>query len=273
MRSPDTPTIITRNNVKIMGNGSTPMMLAHGFGCDQSVWRFMIPHLKEHYKLILFDYVGSGSSDTNAYNPERYDSLHGYAQDIIDICNALELRDVIFVGHSVSSAIGVLAANQHPEFFKQLVFVCPSPRYLNDLPAYYGGFSAEDLHGLLELMERNPLGWGSFLAPLVSGSDASDVLTEELESRFCSLDQEIARVFARATFLSDHREDFLRLRVPSLVLQSRDDAIAPLVVGEYLAACVPECALRVLDTVGHSPHMSLPVETTRLIRAYLQSGS
>jgi sigma-B regulation protein RsbQ len=156
-----------RNNVKVFGRGSQPMVFAHGFGCDQNMWRFVAPAFEDDYRIVLFDYVGSGGSDLGAYDPERYSSLDGYADDVLDVIRALDLRDVIFVGHSVSAMIGVLAANREPDRFDRLILVGPSPRYLNDAPDYVGGFERGDIEGLLETMDRNFIGWANFLAPAI----------------------------------------------------------------------------------------------------------
>lgn len=262
-------TILKRNNVRVIGEGSRTMLLAHGFGCDQTVWRFVVPMLQEEYRLVLMDYTGSGKSDASAYRPSRYQSLDGYASDVLDVCAALDLRDVVFVGHSVSGMIGVLASLREPERFARLVMVCPSPRYLNDLPDYVGGFERDDIEGLLDLMEKNPLGWQGFLAPLVMGEQDSGELTEELHDSFCSLAPEIAHQFASVTFLSDNRDDLAEVAVPSLILQSRIDAIAPMSVGTYLHENLPTTTLEILDNNGHCPHMSAPGETARRILSYL----
>ncbi len=262
--------ISARNNVRVFGKGTQPMLFAHGFGCDQNMWRFITPAFEDDYRIVLFDYVGSGKSDLRAYraNAARYRSLDGYAQDVLDICAALDLRDVIFVGHSVSCMIGVLAANREPDRFRQLILVAPSPSYIND-GDYVGGFERADIAGLLDTMERNYLGWASVLAPTVMKNADRPELSRELEESFCSTDPEIARRFAEATFYADNRDDLPRVRVPSLILQCSDDALAPLAVGEYLAQHLPASTLRVMTATGHCPHMSHPEETVRLIREYL----
>src|ERR1043166_8285362 len=222
-----------RNNVVVRGRGTEPMLFAHGFGCDQTMWRFVTPAFERDYRIVLFDYVGSGKSDLSAYDSEHYATLNGYAQDVLDICEALDLQDVVFVGHSVSSMIGVLAANRAPERFSRLVMVGPSPRYINDV-GYIGGFERADIEGLLDLMERNYLGWASYLAPVVMKNDARPELTQELRESFCSTDPKIARRFAEATFFSDNRADLAKVRIPSLIMQCSEDAIAPVEVGSYL---------------------------------------
>jgi sigma-B regulation protein RsbQ len=264
--------ILSRNNVKTFGRGTQPMLFAHGFGCDQNMWRFVTPAFEDDYRIVLFDYVGSGKSDLQAYDPARYATLDGYAQDVLEVCRALDLHDVIFVGHSVSSMVGVLAANREPERFSRLVLVGPSPRYINDPPAYVGGFERADIEGLLETMEKNYIGWANFLAPAIMKNPDRPELAEELEASFCSTDPVIARRFAEATFFADNREDLAALRVPSLIMQCSEDMIAPLEVGEYLSNAIPGSALKVLRATGHCPHMSHPDETIEVIREYLRTA-
>lgn len=260
--------ILKRNNVKILGSGTQPMVFAHGFGCDQNMWRYITPAFEQQYKIILFDYVGAGKSDLSAYSPERYGSLQGYAQDLVDVCEALNLRDVIFVGHSVSSMIGLLAAIQQPHLFERLVMVGPSPCYINDQD-YKGGFERKDIEGLLETMEKNYIGWANFLAPNIMGRQDKPELGEELAQSFCTTDPLIARQFAEATFFSDNRADLAKTSLPVLILQCSDDIIAPLEVGTYLAQNLPNSTLRVMKATGHCPHMSEPEETITLIKDYL----
>ncbi|MEO8439098.1 MAG: alpha/beta hydrolase [Spartobacteria bacterium] len=261
--------VVQRNNVQVFGSGEQPMLFAHGFGCDQNMWRFVAPTFADRYKIVLFDYVGSGKSDLSAYDANRYGSLDGYAQDVLDICEALALRDVIFVGHSVSSVIGVLAANRAPDLFAELVLIGPSASYINDPPNYIGGFDRADIEGLLEMMDKNYLGWASFLAPSVMKNPDHPELSTELEQSFCSTDPKIARRFAQVTFLSDNRSDFSKLTVPTLVMQCSDDTIAPLSAGEFLAREVPHNTFRLLQATGHCPHMSAPAETIEVIEEYL----
>jgi sigma-B regulation protein RsbQ len=263
--------ILARNNVTVLGSGAQTMLFAHGFGCGQQMWRFVIPAFAPDYRLVLFDYVGSGDSDLRVYDPARYASLDGYAQDVLDVCAALDLRDVIFVGHSVSCMIGLLAAIRAPARFAQLIFVAPSPCYLNHPPDYTGGFERADLEGLLDLMERNYIGWAAFLAPTVTKHPEHPELAAELEASFCSTDPITARGFAQATFFADNRADLPRAPVPALILQCSDDALAPLSVGDYLHRHLPRSALRVMRATGHCPHMSDPEETVALIREYLRA--
>jgi sigma-B regulation protein RsbQ len=261
-----------RNHVVIHGEGTQPMLFAHGFGCDQTMWRFVTPAFEHDYRIVLFDYVGSGKSDWSAYDPERYSTLEGYARDVLEICRELDLRDVIFVGHSVSSMVGVLAANQEPARFSNLILIGPSPRYINDSD-YVGGFERADIEGLLDTMERNYLGWASFLTPVIMKNPDRPELTKELEASFCSTDPEIARRFAEATFYADNRADLSKVRVPSLVLQCSEDAIAPPEVGEYMHRHLSGSTFRVMEATGHCPHMSHPEETVRLMKDYLAARS
>jgi sigma-B regulation protein RsbQ len=244
------------------------MLFAHGYGCDQNMWRFITPAFEQDYRVVLFDYVGSGKSDWSAYDPMRYGTLDGYVRDVLDVCAELDLRDVIFVGHSVSSMVGVLAANEEPERFASLILVGPSPRYINDVD-YVGGFERSDIEGLLDTMERNYLGWASFLTPVIMKNAERPELTKELEASFCSTDPEISRRFAEATFFADNRADLPKVKVPSLVMQCSDDAIAPLTVGEYTHRHLPGSILRVLEATGHCPHMSHPEETIQVIKEFL----
>ncbi len=262
--------IFARNNVKIFGSGSQPLMFAHGFGCDQNMWRFVAPAFEENYKVILFDYVGAGKSDLDAYKPEQYKNLEGYARDVLEICDALDLKDVVFVGHSVSSIIGALASITRPELFKNLIMVVPSPCYINQPPDYIGGFERSDIEGLLELMDKNHVGWASFLAPVLMKNPDRPELEQELEESFCAIDPKIAQAFARATFYADNRADLPKIKTPSLIIQTSDDAIAPLTVGEFMHREMPHSTLRLLNASGHCPHMSHPQETVKIIKEYLQ---
>jgi len=261
--------VITRNNVKISGRGTQPMLFAHGFGCDQHMWRFVAPAFEADYRVVLFDYVGAGKSDLAAYDPQRYSALGGYAQDVLDVIHALDLHDVIFVGHSVSSMIGVLAANREPYRFEQLILIGPSPRYINDPPDYVGGFERADIEGLLDMMDRNYIGWANFLGPAIMKNPEQPELGAELTESFCSTDPVVARRFAEATFLSDNRADLPQVKVPTLLLQCSEDMIAPDAVGEYLHHSLPGSTLRRLAAVGHCPHMSAPEETIAAIRDFL----
>jgi sigma-B regulation protein RsbQ len=260
---------LTRNNVHVTGRaGGPPMLFAHGFGCDQNMWRFVAPAFEDDHRVVLFDHVGAGGSELAAYDAQRYASLDGYADDVLEICRELDLRDVIFVGHSVSAMIGVLAARREPDRFARLVLVGPSPRYIDD-GDYVGGFSAEDIEGLLESLESNYLGWSGAMAPVIMGRPDRPELGEELTNSFCRTDPEIASAFARVTFLSDNRADLAQVRTPTLVLQCSDDVIAPDAVGEFVHRAVPGSELVRLRATGHCPNLSAPEETVAAIRAYL----
>jgi sigma-B regulation protein RsbQ len=265
---PTQQTVAKRNNVKIFGKGDQPMIFAHGFGCDQNMWRLVYPSFEDKYKIILFDYVGSGRSDLTAYNPERYSDLNGYAEDILDIIREFDLKDIILVGHSVSCMIGLLAAVKEPSVFEKLVFVGPSARYIND-EGYLGGFERKDIEELLDTMEKNYIGWANFLAPAIMKNPDHPELSEELTESFCSTDPVIARRFAEATFFSDNRNDLHKLKVPSLIMQCSDDLIAPVEVGAYLHENITGSSLRLLSATGHCPHMSAPEETITVIKEYL----
>ena len=260
---------LARHNVQVRGvPDAQPIVFAHGFGCDQNMWRFVTPEFEEAYRVVLFDHVGAGRSDLSAYEPDRYSSLRGYAQDVLAICEDLDLHDVVFVGHSVSAMIGVLAAVEQPERFARLVLVGPSPRYV-DADGYTGGFSRDDIDGLLESLDSNYLGWSSAMAPVIMGNADRPELGEELINSFCSTDPEIARRFARVTFLSDNRDDLGRVQTPTVVLQCSDDAIAPDAVGEYVAARIPGAELVRLRATGHCPNLSAPDETAAAIKSFL----
>ena len=268
-RSTSTQAILERNNVNVLGEGHRPMLFAHGFGCDQNMWRFVYPAFRADYRIVLFDYVGAGKSDLSAYSSVRYGSLAGYAQDILDVCDALQLKDVVLVGHSVSSMIGVLAAIQRPELFHSLVLVAPSPRYIDDpTTGYVGGFSEKDIAELLESLDDNYLGWSRAIAPVIMG-ESEPALTEELANSFCRTDPAIAKEFAHVTFLADNRADLPRVRIPSLVLQCSVDAIAPVAVGEYVHRAMPSSTLSVLDAHGHCPHLTEPGQVVDAIKSFL----
>jgi sigma-B regulation protein RsbQ len=262
----------TRNNVTISGVAEgQPMVFAHGFGCDQHMWRHVAPRFEDRYRVVLFDHVGAGGSDTSAYDPDRHAGLDGYAEDVVSLVEELELHDVVFVGHSVSAMIGVLAARRAPERFADLVLVGPSPRYIDDPDTgYVGGFSAPDIDELLASLESNYLGWSSAMAPVIVGNPDRPELASELTESFCKADPEIQQRFARATFLSDNRADLAQVQVPCLVLQCRDDVIAPESVGRYVDAQLSRSELVVLDATGHCPNLSAPDETTAAIDAYLR---
>ncbi|MDO0924729.1 alpha/beta hydrolase [Streptomyces sp. TG1A-8] len=263
--------VLRRNNVSVIGPADRPaVVLAHGFGCDQNMWRLIVPALAERYRLVLFDYVGSGGSDLSAWSEERYSSLNGYAQDVTEVCEALGLERAVFVGHSVSAMVGVLAAQAAPERIGALVMVAPSPCYIDD-EGYRGGFTAEDVDELLASLESNYLGWSSAMAPVIMGNPDRPELGRELTNSFCATDPDIARVFARTTFLSDSRDDLKRVEAPTLVLECVQDVIAPREVGAYVHAAIPSSRLVTLDATGHCPQLSAPEATARAILDFLAS--
>jgi sigma-B regulation protein RsbQ len=242
-------------------------MLAHGFGCDQNLWRLVAPELARDFHVVLFDYVGAGRSDLSAWREERYATLDGYARDVLDICAELDLREVVFVGHSVSAMIGVLAANEQPERFARLVLLTPSPRYVDD-DGYRGGFSVEDIDELLESLESNYLGWSAAMAPVIMGNPDRPELGDELTNAFCRTDPRIARVFARATFLSDNRPDLAKVTLPTLVIECSQDAIAPREVGAFVHQQITGSRLITLDATGHCPQLSAPEATAEAIAGF-----
>jgi sigma-B regulation protein RsbQ len=257
-----------RNNVVVTGRADGPVvMLAHGFGCDQNMWRLIVPGLAKDFRVVLFDHIGAGRSDLSAWDPERYATLDGYADDVLRICAELELPPVVFVGHSVSAMIGVLAAVREPARFAKLVLVGPSPRYVDDA-GYLGGFSRSDIDELLDSLESNYLGWSAAMAPVIMGNPERPELAGELENSFCRTDPAIARAFARTTFLSDNRSDLAKVTVPTLVLQSARDAIAPVEVGAYVHAQIPGSDMVLLPATGHCPHLSAPDATLAAIASF-----
>ena len=260
-----------RNNVVVTGRkGGPAILLAHGFGCDQGMWRLIAPGLEKDFQVVLFDHVGSGLSDPSAWAPERYASLDGYADDVLGICRELGLQEVIFVGHSVGAMIGVLAAAREPQLFGKLILVTPSPRYVDD-DGYRGGFSQADIEDLLESLDSNYLGWSAAMAPVIMGNPERPELAKELESSFCRTDPAISRVFARTTFLSDNRADLARITMPTLILQCSRDAIAPREVGAFIHDQIPGSRLITLPATGHCPQLSAPEATLAAIRSFADS--
>jgi sigma-B regulation protein RsbQ len=244
------------------------MIFAHGYGCDQNMWRFVAPEFLGSHRVVLFDHVGAGRSDLRAYDDSRYSTLDGYASDVLEIIHDLELSDVIFVGHSVSAMIGILAAIREPESFGKLVLVGPSPCYIDD-GDYVGGFGKSDIEEMLESLDSNYLGWSSAMAPVIMGNPERPELGRELTNSFCATDPEIAKKFARVTFMSDNRQDLARLRTPSLILQCSDDVIAPEVVGDYVHEHLEGSTLVAMNATGHCPNLSAPGETVAAIKAYV----
>ena len=254
--------------VRVVAAGQ-PMLFAHGYGCDQNMWRFVAPAFEDAFQVVLFDHVGAGQSDLASYDVDRHSTLAGYAQDVLDICHDLDLRDVVFVGHSVSAMIGVLAAIKEPDRFAKLVLVCPSPSYI-DRDSYTGGFTLTDIDELLESLDSNYLGWSTAMAPVIMGNLDRPELGEELTESFCRTDPTIAKQFARVTFTSDNRADLSRVSTPTLVLQCAEDAIAPVAVGEYVRDAIPGARMVLLDATGHCPNLSAPMPTTNAITAFVR---
>jgi sigma-B regulation protein RsbQ len=267
--------VARRHHITVAGRqgpGTRPMLFAHGFGCDQNMWRFVAPAFEDEFTTVLFDHVGAGQSDLSAYDPDRYATLDGYALDVLEICEALDLQDVVFVGHSVSAMIGVLAARRQPQRFSQLVLIGPSPRYIDD-EGYTGGFAEADIDELLDSLESNYLGWSTAMAPVIMGNGDRPELGEELTASFCRTDPDIARRFARVTFLSDNRADLEGLQTQALVIQCREDAIAPVSVGEYVAARMPNASMVLIEATGHCPNLSAPEATVAAIKDFIRAPS
>jgi sigma-B regulation protein RsbQ len=266
------PDVLARHAVRVSGRpDGAPIVFAHGFGCDQTLWRFIKPAFERDFRVVTFDYIGAGQSDRASYDPARYASLRAYADDVLEICHALELEDVTLVGHSVSATVAMLASIAEPGLFDSLVLVTPSPRYIDDPPGYIGGFSRADIDGLLGMMDANATGWAAYLAPVVMGNPERPGLASDLEATFCSIDPVMARQFAEVTFLADNRADVGNVSVPSLLLQVSDDVVAPMAVGQYLHDRLSQNTIRIIEGTGHCPHVSHPVETTRLMLEFLQA--
>lgn len=261
-------TACTRNNVHIVGTGERTIIFAHGFGCDQNMWRYVTPAFADSFRIILFDHVGAGGSDLSAYYPAKYADLSGYADDVVEIGRELGVRNATFVGHSVSAMIGVLASRKAPELFENLVLVGPSPRYIND-SNYVGGFTAEQIEELLSFLSENYMGWSAAMAPMIMGNPGRPELGEELTNSFCRTDPEIAKAFARVTFMSDNRADLAEVKARTLILQCGEDIIAPLEVGDYVHRHIAGSRLVVMKATGHCPNLSAPDETIAAIRAFV----
>lgn len=259
-----------RNNIQVQGCGPETMVFAHGFGCDQNMWRFMAPHFAERYRVVTFDLVGAGKSDPGAYEIAKYASLQGYADDLLEIVREVAKGPVLFVGHSVSAMVGMLADLQAPGTFAAHMMIGPSPCYIND-GDYVGGFTREDIDSLLDTLESNYLGWAGSMAPAIMGVPERPELSEELTASFCRTDPDIAKRFAKATFLSDNRKDVARLQTPTLVIQSSEDLIAPVAVGEYMHRTLPRSTLRIVENIGHCPHLSAPGASCDAIDDFLRA--
>ncbi len=262
--------VIKRNNVNILPGGDQTIVYAHGFGCNQDMWADITPAFKDTYTQVLFDYVGSGNSDLSAWSKERYASLDGYADDLIDVCDALDLTEgVVVIAHSVSATIAMLASIKRPSLFSKLILIGPTPCFLNDPPAYKGGFDKPDLEGLLELMESNYMGWASYLAPVVSGEVETATTTAKLEESFCSTDPVAAKTFAQATFFADNRHDLPKVDTPCLILHHANDNLVPEEVGKYLQENLKHNTFKVMDVSGHCAHMSHPQIVIDAVKQYL----
>lgn len=259
----------TKHNVQVRGAGQQTMVFAHGFGCDQNMWRYVAPAFESDFQTVLFDHIGAGGSDLGAYDPQKYASLDGYAGDVVELCRELGVRQGIYVGHSVSAMIGILAAKRAPELFEKLVLVGPSPRYIDDAEGYVGGFSEAQIHELLEFLDSNHMGWSQAMAPVIMGNAERPELGEELTNSFCRTDPEIAKAFARTTFLSDNRADLVNVPGQVLVLQCSEDVIAPQCVGEFVHRSIPGSQLVIMQATGHCPNLSAPEETIVAIRAFV----
>jgi len=260
--------VVARNNVKVRGSGQRVMVFAHGFGCDQNMWRHVAPAFEDSFQTVTFDHVGAGGSDLLAYEPAKYATLSGYADDLIEIVRELNLTRVVFVGHSVSAMIGVLASLKAPDLFSKLVLVGPSPRYIDDV-GYTGGFGAPQIEELLTFLADNPMAWSAAMAPAIMGNPDRPELGEELTESFCRTDPAIAKDFARATFMADNRADLPRVATPTLILQCTDDIIAPEAVGAFVHEQIAGSELVVLAATGHCPNLSAPAEVVDAIRAFV----
>ncbi len=261
---------LQRNNVIVKGrqDAETTLMFAHGYGCDQNMWRYVAPTFEDRYRIVLFDHVGAGGSDLDAWSAPKYAALDGYADDVVEIARALDLNNVIFVGHSVAAMIGVIAAAKAPGIFSSLVLVSPSPSYIDD-GDYVGGFTRAQIDELLESLDSNHMGWSAAMAPVIMANPDREELAEELTASFCRTDPAIARAFARTTFLSDSRDILPAVAVPTLILQCAEDVIAPEAVGRYVHAHIPGSRLVMMEATGHCPNLSAPQETIAAIDAFL----
>ncbi|MCA9764945.1 MAG: alpha/beta hydrolase [Carnobacterium sp.] len=264
---------IKKNNITIIGEGEKTLLFGHGFGCEKSMWHYITPAFEKDYRLVLFDYVGSGGSDLSEYDSLKYSTLDGYKQDVLDVIEALDLKKVTFIGHSVSSMIGMLSSLEKPDYFENLIMIGPSPCYLNTKDGYNGGFDESDVNDLLEMMEMNFSGWASYMAPIGMQKDKDSVQTKQLENIYISNDPSIAVEFAKATFFSDCRKELPLSKVPTLIMQCSEDSIVPLEVGEYLNKNLKNSTMHVMKAKGHYPHISSPEETIEMIKNYLDSGN
>jgi sigma-B regulation protein RsbQ len=260
--------VIKKNNVSVRGDGDRAMVFAHGFGCDQNMWRFVAPAFEQDFKVVLFDHVGCGQSDLAAYDPERYSQLSGYADDVVEMCRELKISNGVFVGHSVSAMIGALAVLEAPDLFRDLVLIGPSPRYIDD-GDYVGGFSETQIEELLDFLDDNHMGWSAAMGPVIMGNPERPELSAELVDSFCRTDPDIARAFARVTFTSDNRDDLPKVTARTLVVQCKEDVIAQQRVGEYVRDRLPKGELVVIDATGHCPNLSAPDKVIEVIKEFV----
>lgn len=262
-------TIIKKHNIKVYGKGSQTLVFAHGYGCDQNMWRLVAPHFYDKYKVVLFDHIGSGNSDSEAYNFETYNSLHAYSSDVLQICKELKLENIIFIGHSVSAMIGILAANSAPDLFQKLILVAPSPCYIN-YPNYTGGFAEEDILELIKTLESNYMGWSSAITPVIIGDPEKNEFAIELTNSFCAMNPAIAKHFAKVTFMSDHREDLKKCTSQCTILQCTPDVLAPVKVGEFMNQELINSTLKVIESPGHCPHLTSPLLVIQAIEDFIK---
>lgn len=262
--------VFKKNNINIFGKGTQPMLFAHGYGCNQEMWRLVTPAFEEDYQIHLFDHVGSGESQVEKYDFSKYKSLQGYADDLIDICDSLSLKRSVLVAHSVSSMIATLAAVSRPDLFDKLIMIGPSPRYINE-GEYFGGFDQQDIDELIETLESNYLGWSSFITPVIVGNPEKEEYSNELHTSFCSMDPAIAKHFAKVTFTGDNRQDLQKLKTPTLIIQTHPDVIAPKEVGNYVHSQISNSELVQLDCSGHCPHLTAPDLVIEAIRNFLKT--
>ena len=263
-------TVLARHNVRFLGNPKArhSLVFAHGFGCDQNVWRHIVDAFTDDFRVVLFDYAGCGGAAQGSYDVQRHASLHGHADDVIDICVAAGLVNPILVGHSVSSMVGALVSQRRPALLHKLVMMCPTPSYIDD-GNYRGGFQREDVDDLLDMLDTNYFTWARMMAPVIMGKQHQAALSDDLSNSFCRFDPVVAKHFARVTFLSDHRADLLSVGTATLLMQCQDDALAPLAVGDYMQSTMPDAQLLVMRATGHCPHLSAPAESISAMRAYL----
>ena len=261
---------IERNNIHEMGNlaARETILFAHGYGSDQTAWRFITPAFEKDYHLVLYDLMGCGKSDVDSYNRSEYESLYDYADDLIEICDRLELRQVTLVAHSVSGMIGALASIKRPGLFKRMVFIGASPCYLVD-GDYNGGFTRDAVAGLLNAIGDNYLTWARGFAPVAMNAPEQPFLGDEFALSLSSMRPDVSLGIATTIFLSDHRKNLDTMEGPVLILQAHNDVAVPDAVGEYLQRVIPGSRLQWISTNGHFPHLSNPAEVIEAIEGFL----